>query len=168
MSSLSRDLVSEAGRERAAGARHRRLVKEAKGVRRARRRALREATGSWWSRRRGVPVSAQPVLTAAPAPRPEDVTRALGVLLNAIAERIAEHGTATERPALQAMHDTARWSAPGAAAALVDWDGPETARLRAFGVLHGVVLGVLGPEDRAWLLDRLRGGNAHDIGDRVA
>ena len=66
------------------------------------------------------------------------------------------------------MHDTARWSAPGAAAALVDWEGSETARLRAFGVLHGVVLGVLGPEDRAWLLERLRGGTAHELRDRIA
>ena len=94
--------------------------------------------------------------------------RGAGDLLAGVAERIAEHGTATERPALQAVHDAARWSAPGAAAALVDWDGPETARLRAFGVLHGVALGVLGPEDRAWLLDRLRGGSAQEQADRVA
>ena len=113
-------------------------------------------------------MGAQPVLTAAPAPRPEDVTRALGVLLNGIAEQIAEEGTVTERAALHALHDAARWSAPGAAAALVDWDGPETVRLRAFGVLHGVVLGVLGQEDRAWLLDRLRGGSSHERGDQVA
>ena len=168
MNAMSRDLAREVGRERAAGARHRRLVKEAKGVRRARRRAQREATGSWWSRRNGVPVGAQPVLTAAPAPRPEDVTRALGDLLNGIAEQIAEEGTVTERAALHALHDAARWSAPGAAAALVDWDGPETVRLRAFGVLHGVVLGVLGQEDRAWLLDRLGGESSHERSDQVA
>ena len=29
---------------------------------------------------------------------------------------------------------------PGAAAALVDWGGAEIARLRAFGIVHGVVL----------------------------
>ena len=96
---MSRDLVREAGRERAAGARHRRLVKEAKGVAAgpaacssARPPAPGGADGAAY------PSSAQPVLTAAPAPRPEDVTGALGVLLNAVAERIAEHGTATERP----------------------------------------------------------------------
>jgi hypothetical protein len=50
----------------------------------------------------------------------------------------------------------------------VDRDGSEPARLRAFGILHGVVLSLLGPEDRAWLLDRLRGGSAHDQDDRVA
>ena len=113
-----------------------------------------------------MPLGDQPTLTVAPAPRPEDVTRALGVLLDGIAHRIAERGTATERVALLAVHDTARWSAPGASAALVDWEGSETARLRAFGVLHGVVLGDLGPEDRAWLLERLRGGTAHELRDR--
>jgi hypothetical protein len=29
---------------------------------------------------------------------------------------------------------------PGAAAALVDWNGAEVARLRAFGIVHGVLL----------------------------
>jgi hypothetical protein len=167
VSSMSRDLAREIGRERAAGARHRRLVNEMKAARQAERRAKREAAGRWW-RRRGAPVGVGPALSAASAPPPEDGTRELGVLLDRIAERIAEHGTATERPALEALHDTTRWAAPGASAALVDPDGSETARLRAFGVLHGVVLGVLGPEDRAWLLDRLRGGNAHELDDRVA
>ncbi len=164
---MARDLAREIGRDRAAGARHRRLVNEVKEGRRAERRAKRAAAVSWWHRR-VVPVGDQPALTVARAPRPEDVTRALGVLLDGIAQRIAEQGTATERVALLAVHDTARWSAPGASAALVDWEGSETARLRAFGVLHGVVLGALGPEDRAWLLERLRGGTAHELRDRIA
>jgi hypothetical protein len=157
MNSMTKDLVHELGWERAAMADHRRLVNEARVERRARRRAGRRATGRRWLRRRGLPVGDPAPLAVAPAPRPEDVTAELGILLNGIAERIAERGTATERLALHAVHEAARWSAPGAAAALVDWDGSETARLRAFGILHGVVLGTLGPEDRAWLLDRLRG-----------
>ena len=164
---MTRDVAREIDRGRAAGARHRRQLKEVKEARRAARLAKREAGGRWW-RRRVVPLRGQPTLTVAPAPRPEDVTRTLDVLLDGIAQRIAERGTATELVALHAVHDATRWSAPGASAALVDWEGSETARLRAFGVLHGVVLGVLGPEDRAWLLDRLRGGTAHELRDRIA
>jgi hypothetical protein len=167
MSSMSRDLAREIGRERTARARHRRLVDEVTRASRAERRTKRAATGGWW-RRRGVPVSDQPALTAAPAPRPEDVTEALANVLAGVAERLAEHGTATDRFALQAVHDATRWSAPGAAAALVDWDAPEVARLRAFGELHGVAMSVLGPEDQAWLLDRLRGGSAQEHSGRVA
>jgi len=92
----------------------------------------------------------------------------LSDLLDGIAERIAEHGTDTERPALHAVHDAVRWCSPGSAAALVDWDGSETMRLRAFGMLHGVALNVLGPEDRSWLLGRLRGDYADELDERVA
>jgi hypothetical protein len=166
---MTRDLAREVARERRADARHRGLVKEVKRARRAGRRAQREATRRrWWLRRAGVPVGATTPLIAAPSPWPEAVSEALATVLAGVAERIAEHGTATDRLALHALHDATRWSAPGAAAALVDWDGPETARLRAFGVLHGVALCVLGPEDRAWLLDRLRGGSAQEQADRVA
>ena len=167
MSSMTRDLVRELGRERSEGARHRRLVKEARRARRVKRRERRADAGRRWLRPRA-PVGAPAPLTAVPAPRPEDVDAALATLLAGVAQRIAECGTATERRALRAVHDATRWSAPGAAAALVDQDGSETARLRAFGVLHGVVLGVLGPEDRAWLLDRLRGRGSHELDDRVA
>ena len=38
---------------------------------------------------------------------------------------------------------------PGAAEALVDWGGSEIARLRAFGIVHGVVVRDLGSRDRA-------------------
>ena len=44
-----------------------------------------------------------------------------------------------------------------AAAALVDWDGTEVARLRAFGDLHGVVLRVCDPYAQAYLLRLLLG-----------
>ena len=94
-------------------------------------------------------------LTAA---SPEDVTAELDRLLGQVAARIAEHGTAAERDALHVVAFATRWVAPGAAAALVDWWGSETARLRAYGVLHGVVLRALGREEHSWLVDRLRGG----------
>jgi len=165
---MARDLVREHGQVMAAEARHRGLVREARQARRDRRRAEREANGSWWRRRRGGPAPDQQPLSAAPAPPPEDVSRALAIRLEALAERIAVHGTDSERVALHAVHDAARWTAPGAAAALVDWDGSETMRLRAFGVLHGVVLGVLGHEDQVWLLDRLRGRTVDEHGDRAA
>jgi hypothetical protein len=169
VNSMSRDLVRQIERERVAGARHRRLVRETKlarrSERRAQRRAGRDVSGRWWCRlARLVPEKA--VLAAAPVSRPE--AEALAVLLGAIAERVAEQGTASERDAVQAVHDAVRWSAPGAAAALVDRESSETLRLRAFGVAHGVVLSVLGPEDRAWLLDRLCGGTADESGDLVA
>jgi hypothetical protein len=162
---MARDLVREHGRVMAAEARHRRLVREARQARRDRRRAEREANGSWWRRRRGVPAPDQPPLSPAPAPRPEDVSRALAIRLEALAERIAERGTDSERLALHAVHDATRWTASGAAAALVDWDGSETMRLRAFGVLHGVVLGILGDEDQVWLLGRLQGRSADEQPD---
>jgi hypothetical protein len=168
VSSMSRDLAREIGRERIAGADRERLAREARRARREQRRARRQASTSWWRPRRVPLVGGKPSLTAAPALRPEDVLEELGILLGGIAERIADRGTESERVALHAVHDAARWSAPGAAAALVDWEGSETARLRAFGVLHGVVLSVLGDEDRAWLLDRLRGGGADEQGQRVA
>lgn len=168
MSSMTRDLVREHGRVVAADARHRRLVEEVRRARRARRRAERGAIGRWWRRRPGVPAQDQPALSPAPLPRREDAAAAVALLLEALAQRIAERGTDTERPALHAVHDVAGWSAPGAAAALVDWEGSETIRLRAFGVLHGVVLGVLGDEDQVWLLERLRGGSADEQDDRAA
>jgi hypothetical protein len=41
---------------------------------------------------------------------------------------------------LEALAAAARTLCPGAAAALVDWEGPEIARLRAFGIVHGALL----------------------------
>jgi hypothetical protein len=165
---MARDLVREHARVMAAEGRHRGLVRDARQARRDRRRAQRDANRSWWRRRRGGPAPDQSPLSPAPAPRSEDVSRALAVRLEALAEQIAECGTDSERIALDAVHDAARWTAPGAAAALIDWDGSETMRLRAFGVLHGVVLGVLGHDDQVWLLGRLRGRSADEHDDRAA
>ena len=109
-----------------------------------------------------------PALTVVAPPPWEVVAEELARHLERIAERIVEEGTGAERSALHALADAARWTAPGAAAALVDWEGTETIRLRGFGVLHGVVLGVLGDEDRWRLLERLRGTSGRAEADLVA
>jgi hypothetical protein len=96
------------------------------------------------------------------------VTDELNRLLGELAERIAVEGTQAERPALQAVAHATRWLSPGAAAALVDWWGPETARLRAYGLLHGLVLRALDRDDQSWLVDRLRGAPDGDRACRVA
>jgi hypothetical protein len=78
-------------------------------------------------------------------------------ILARLAEGIVEHGTRTEAGALEALSDAARDACPGAAAALVDWQGTEIARMRAFGIVHGVVLDLLDPGDHAWIADRMLG-----------
>ena len=175
MNSMSRDLARMIGAARALEGPHRRLVDDARRARRDERRAARETkraarTGGsprpWWHRGEG---GVRPVtLAAAPEPRPEDVTAELERLLGELAVRVAEHGTEAEGFALQAVAEASRWTSPGAAAALVDREGAEAARLRAFGVLHGVVLGNLGHQDRAWLLDRLSGTGSAESDGRVA
>jgi hypothetical protein len=107
-------------------------------------------------------------LAVAPAPLHEGVSEQLDRLLAQVALRIAEHGTAPDRAALHAVAYATRWLAPGAATALVDWQGSETARLRAFGLLHGVVLRGLDHDDHSWLLGRLRGRDAAEPDGRVA
>ena len=89
----------------------------------------------------------------------------LADLLDEAAHRIAEWGTGSERRVLEAMADVAAPTAPGAAAALVDWDGSEASRLRAFGLLHSHLLEALGPRDHARLLDLLDGTDAEDDGE---
>jgi hypothetical protein len=78
-------------------------------------------------------------------------------ILARTAERIVEHGTHTETRVLEAVSAATRDVCPGAAAALVDWDGSEITRLRAFGIVHGAVLGVLGRRERSWLLEEILG-----------
>lgn len=78
-------------------------------------------------------------------------------VLGRIAERIVENGTLAEARVLQAMSAATQEVCPGAAAALVDWNGSEIARLRAFGVVHGVVLRVLARRDQSGLLDQVLG-----------
>ncbi len=107
-------------------------------------------------------------LKAQPSPGVEDVSATLTRLLEQVAQRVVERGTESERQALHAVADVTRWLAPGAASALVDWDGPEVVRLRAYGVLHGVVLRALDRADHSWLVDQLRGTSAAGPAGRVA
>ncbi len=87
-----------------------------------------------------------------------DTTAAeLATMLNRVAYDIAEGGTATELWILDALAAAARDVCPGAAVALADWEGAEVARLRAFGIVHGAVLGALTTSDQQQLLQRLRG-----------
>lgn len=166
---------------RLASARERHLAEEVSHARRLARRTERDRLPGWWWLRRLRRRSAAPDLPAeettvhntAPTPlapaladrphRPErqeqegETTMQLDGMLQRIAERIVENGTLTEAPVLQAMASLSRQVCPGAAAALVDWDGTETARLRAFGIVHGVVLEILGASGGSLLLDEVRG-----------
>jgi hypothetical protein len=78
-------------------------------------------------------------------------------ILDSTADHIVEHGTVAEPRILCAMAGAARRVRPGAAAALVDWEGSEVARLRAFGIVHGVVLRDLDPREQLLLLETVLG-----------
>ena len=129
--------------ERLAQAGSRRSAAESPGTRRCREpRVARPAT------RHGTP-------PLAPARTPEPV--GLAALLARTGERVAMGGTRSEMRTLEAMAAAARAEAPGASAALVDWDGSEVARQRAFGIVHGVVLRLApGAARRRLLIDVLR------------
>lgn len=60
--------------------------------------------------------------------------------LDDTAHRIDAEGTHGEAATLEWMAAITRTMCPGAAAALADWDGSEIARLRAFGMVHGVLV----------------------------
>jgi hypothetical protein len=81
----------------------------------------------------------------------------LDTLLDLVAQRIAENGTAAEARVLELVAAAVKRTNPGAAAALVDWGGSEIARLRAFGLVHGVVAADLGAGARSALLDQILG-----------
>ena len=83
--------------------------------------------------------------------------RELEHLLDRIADRIVDSGTQAESGTLCAMASAAQEACPGAAAALVDWNGSEIARLRAFGIVHGVVLRALATGARLRLLEEILG-----------
>ena len=89
--------------------------------------------------------------------RAVDAAARLELLLGDLADRVVELGTRDEAPALEALARAAGEASPGSAAALVDWDGSEIARLRAFGIVHGVVLRDLSPVQQSALLDGLDG-----------
>ena len=81
-----------------------------------------------------------------------DTATELDGALREVAVRLVERGTRSEVAVLEAIAAVARGTRPGAAAALVDWDGTEVARLRAFGDLHGAVLRLSDPYAQAYLL----------------
>ena len=76
-------------------------------------------------------------------------------LLTSTAYRIDAEGTRTQSRILGILAAAVRRIAPGAAAALVDWEGSEIARQRAFGIVHGIVLHELDERDRDMVLFRL-------------
>jgi hypothetical protein len=106
-------------------------------------------------------------LVAAPTRPSVTPTIELAQLLDAAAHHIEQRGTAAERRLLEAMAEVVARTAPGTSAALVDPDGSEAARLRAFGVAHGHVFDVLGPREHAWLLEILEDNDLEQPG-RVA
>jgi hypothetical protein len=79
----------------------------------------------------------------------------LNELLNRTADHIVSDGTQAESLTLQAMASAVPDLNRGAAAALVDWNGSEIARLRAFGIVHGVLLRELEDSAREELLTHL-------------
>jgi hypothetical protein len=83
----------------------------------------------------------------------------LNELLNRTAHRIVADGAQVESLALHAIAAAAMDLNPGAAAALADWNGPEVARLRAFGIVHGVLLRELPTAAQAQLLTQLLGAS---------
>ena len=84
-------------------------------------------------------------------------------VLDRTADRIVSNGTWEEAWTLQAMGAAARDLCPGAAAALIDWDGTEIARLRAFGIVHGVLLRELSTTTQADLASQLVGDASHEL-----
>lgn len=81
----------------------------------------------------------------------------LDEILSRTAHSVAETGTDIEAATLNAMAHAAKGVAPGAAAALVDWAGPEIARLRAFGIVHGVIRNDLEASEQDALFAELTG-----------
>lgn len=84
-------------------------------------------------------------------------------ILSRTADRIVAEGTPTQARTLETLAAATRGLCPGAAAALVDWNGSEIARLRAFGIVHGVVLGDLPAITRRHLMTQLVGASAHEL-----
>ena len=166
MDSSSQDLARVVIEARVASARARQLALDAKRAGRGRRRRPRLALSlprlRRTSRRTSTSQVGRPVAGPEPSPalsgrRGDELDR----LLEALAQRVAEGGTSAEQLTLTNVAEAARPHAPGAAAALVDWDATEVSRLRAFGIVHGVVLRRLAPQERACLLHRItRGGRA--------
>ncbi len=150
MNILDEDLARALIDERLASARRAQLRRDAT-------RSGRDEHGTgaarWWQLR--LPPSPAPARRWSPtAPRtPEPLER----LLDRTADEIVESGTRHAAGTLTALAVATRHLCPGAAAALTDWDGSEPARLRAYGIAHGVALRGLDDRGRARLLAQLTG-----------
>ena len=81
----------------------------------------------------------------------------LGRTLDSLAHLVADRGTAAAPHAMTVLAASARALEPHAAAALVDPTLREVVRQRAFGIVHGALLGRLDDVDTAEVLDRLVG-----------
>ena len=164
MDPMSEDLARATIDARIAAAQAHRPGRQLEAARRAERRQRRRlAVRRWWQRRAapGYDLGSLALAVAAPQPSP---SVGLAHVLDEAAHRIADRGTASARRVLEAMADVAAPSAPDAAAALVDREGTEISRLRAFGLVHGHVLEALGPRDHARLLHLLDGEDTEDDG----
>ena len=84
-------------------------------------------------------------------------------ILDRIADRVAADGTRSESLALRMMESAARALCPGAAAALIDWNGSEVARLRAFGIVHGVLLRDLSAATQTQLALQVAAASVHEL-----
>lgn len=156
MHQLDPDLARATILARLTTAKDGRLARQARLAAREARRDRRRAAHN---------LSAGADLRPAPTVSPGDD---LELILAGLAERVVEHGTRAEARALHAVAAAARDQSPGAAQALLDWQGAEVARLRAFGILAGAALR-LNPGDRQQLVDNLLdGGRATTITDTDA
>jgi hypothetical protein len=170
MDPMNEYLASATITERLAQAREqqpgRRIEAERRSDRRRRRRA---ALVGWWRGRSVHPTQAKaPRLVAAEQTPIASASAEVAGLLEDAAYRIAEEGTATERRLLEAMAQVASESAPGASAALVDAEGSEASRLRAYGVVHSHLLDELGAREHAWLLELVQDDGSVELPGRVA
>ena len=157
MDLLSEYLARTVIEGRIAAAEERRPGRRIAEERRDRRRRARRATvARWWQRHavRGFDAGTPALALAAPERLP---SAELAQRLDDAAHRIAEQGTSGERRLLAAMAKVAAATAPGAAAALVDPEGSEVSRQRAYGVVHTHLVTSLGPREHAWLLALLDG-----------
>jgi len=153
MNSLNQDLARAVMDARLAAAHQRHLARLAKDTRPDTRPVepplVRGTRRRRWFRRRLV--RRAPSTAAAPEHWPAGIEG----ILDRTAQRVVANGTRTEAHILCAMSAAARRLSPGASAALVDWAAPEPVRLRAFGIVHVVVLRDLDASGRARLLDQL-------------
>ena len=150
MNSMHEDLARALVEERLASARQRHLARQVRSGRSDARQAGKPFVASrWWERllRRRPVGDTSSTVTSTGLGRMR-----LETILDGTAERISQSGTRAEAAILCAMSAAVGRLSPGAAAALVDWDGSEVTRLRAFSIVHGVVLRELGAHDRSRLL----------------